>query len=57
MLWGFHLQIDHPARRSHSWRPMFELLHDWQAWSGAERAAVAALALCFAVVLVAWVGV
>jgi len=36
---------------------MFELLNDWRAWSGAERAAVAAFALCLAVVMVAWVGV
>jgi len=36
---------------------MFELLNDWRAWSGRERAAVAAFALCFAAVMVAWMGV
>jgi hypothetical protein len=36
---------------------MFDLLNDWRAWSGAERAAVAALAFCLAVLVVAWVGI
>jgi hypothetical protein len=36
---------------------MFVLRHDSKAWSGAEWAAMAAFALCFAVVVVAWVGV
>jgi hypothetical protein len=39
------------------WPTMFELLNDWRAWSGLERAAVAAFALCVAVVVAAWVGV
>ncbi len=34
---------------------MFLLPHDWTAWSGAEWAAVTAFALCFAVLVVAWV--
>jgi len=36
---------------------MFDLLNDWRAWSGRERAVVAAFAICLAVLVVAWVGV
>ncbi len=35
---------------------MFELLNDWKAWSGLERAAVAAFVVGLALVVVAWVG-
>jgi uncharacterized membrane protein len=36
---------------------MFEFLNDWRAWSGTEQAAVTAFVLCFAMVVVALVGV
>jgi hypothetical protein len=36
---------------------MFELLNDWKAWSRAERAAVAALAVGLTLMAMVWVGV
>jgi hypothetical protein len=34
---------------------MVDLRHDWKAWSGSERAMVAALALGLTLVVAAWV--
>jgi hypothetical protein len=34
---------------------MFDLLHDWKAWSESERATVAVFALGLTLVVAAWV--
>ncbi len=33
---------------------MFNLLHDWKAWSNVERVTLAALAVGLSLVVVAW---